>query len=135
MTFNSNKVEKMVRDKGIKVKDFFSYVYPDRSAVTSSGLKDIVNNQNPKAYTIERIADLLQCSIDELFERDSSYVINNSNNTIMGDNNSVGNVQISNNPEALMAVNNTLRDIIARQDKTIADLNNRIDQLIELAKK
>lgn len=135
MAFNSKKVEKMVREKGLKGKVFFGYVYPDRSNSTNASLADISKNTNPKADTIERIADLLQCSIDELFERDSNYVINNSNNTIMGDNNSVGNVQISNNPEALMAVNNSLRDIIARQDKTIADLNNRIDQLIELARR
>lgn len=37
-------------------------------------------------------------------------------------------------PELLQATVNHLRDIIVRQDKTIADLNRRIDQLIELAK-
>lgn len=127
MAFNGKKVVSIAKNKGIKAKDFMAYVYPDRSGNTS--YVDIGKNANPKAETIERIADLLQCPIDALFDREAAFTTNNVN----GDNNNVGNVSINSDPAVLMATNNHLRDIIARQDQTIADQNRRIDQLIELA--
>lgn len=134
MAFNSTKVEQLLHQKRCKVKDFFTYVYPNRKKKSNSSSTNIIDNSNPKADTIERIADFLGCSIDYLFDRESQYTINNRENQIIGDNNSVGNVQINSDPEVLMATNNHLRDIISRQDKTIAEQNRRIDQLIELAK-
>lgn len=131
MTFNSKKVEKIVRSRGIKAKDFFAFVYPDRSG-GNLGLTEIGKNDNPKANAIERIADLLHCTIDDLFEREHNYSINQVN----GDNNTLGDVHINTDPdpEVLMITNKHLRDIIERQDKIIAEQNRRIDQLIELAK-
>ncbi|MBP1531866.1 MAG: hypothetical protein ILA39_07055 [Bacteroidaceae bacterium] len=107
-----------------------AYVFPNRSGNTS--YKDVERNENPQATTIERIADLLQCPIDDLFDREVSYIRNH----ITGDNNTIGdgNIHIDATPEALMETNRHLRDIINRQDKTIEELNRRIDQLIELAK-
>lgn len=117
----------MVRSKGVKAREFFAYVYPERSG--NASYTDIAKNNNPKAETIERIADLLNCSIDELFDREKFITTNNVN----GDNNTVGNIHISSDPEVLMATVAHLRDVIARQDQTITDQNRRIDQLIELA--
>lgn len=129
MAFNSQKVEQMVRARGIKAKDYFRIVYPDRSGNVSYG--DISKNKNPGAEVVERIADLLQCSIDSLFDREPL----GAGNQVTGDNNNVGNISINTDPGVLMAANEHLRDVIARQDKTIEDLNKRIDQLIELAKR
>ena len=135
MAYNGEKVVKMVKARGIKAKDFVAYVYPGRSGNTS--FVDTKNNTNPKAETIERIADLLQCPIDDLFDREIKYVTNQ----VTGDNNTIGsNITISSDPEVLKASITHLTDTITRQDKTIErqqntidDLNRRIDQLIELA--
>ena len=129
MAYNSEKVSMMVRLKGIKAKDFFAFVYPDRSG--NASFHDILKNENPKADTIERIADLLQCPIDDLFDRENKYVTNQ----VTGDNNTVSSYNVTADPEVLAATNRHLRDVIERQDKTIAELNRRIDQLIELAKR
>lgn len=131
MAFNSLKVEQMVRSKGIKARDYFAFVYPERSG--NASFQDIGKNDNPKAETVERIADLLQCSIDELFDRGINYTTTQVN----GNHNIVGNGNINNNsdPELLMATINHLHDVITRQDKTIEEQNRRIDQLIELAKR
>ena len=129
MAFNSLKVQQMVRNKGIKAREYFAYVYPDRSG--NASFQDIGRNDNPKAETIERIADLLQCSIDDLFDRENKYVTNQ----VTGNNNTVSSYNVTADPEVLAATNRHLRDVIERQDQTIAELNHRIDQLIELAKR
>ena len=129
MAFNSLKVEQMVRSKGIKAREYFAFVYPDRSG--NASFQDIGKNDNPKAETIERIADLLQCPIDDLFDRETKYVTNQ----VTGDNNTVSSYNVTADPEVLAATNRHLHDVIERQDKTIAELNHRIDQLIELAKR
>jgi transcriptional regulator with XRE-family HTH domain len=129
MAFNSQKVEQLVRSKGVKAREFFAYVYPERSG--NASYTDIAKNNNPKAETIERIADLLQCPIDDLFDRETKY----ATNQVTGDNNTVSSYNVTADPEVLAATNRHLRDVIERQDKTIAELNHRIDQLIELAKR
>lgn len=129
MAFDSLKVEQMVRTKGIKAREYFAFVYPDRSG--NASFQDIGKNDNPKAETIERIADLLQCPIDDLFNRETRY----ASNQVTGDNNTVSSYNVTADPEVLAATNKHLRDVIERQDKTIAELNHRIDQLIELAKR
>lgn len=132
MAFNSEKVAQMVRDSGIKAKDYFRIVYPDRTKSGNVSYKNIAENDNPKAEVVERIADLLQCPIDFLFDRDAAR-----NNHVEGDNNTIGdgNIRIDGDPEVLRETNKHLRDIINRQDKTIEELNRRIDQLIELARR
>lgn len=129
MAYNSEKVSRLVRSKGLKAKDFFAFVYPERSG--NASFHDIESNTNPKADTIERIANLLQCPIDDLFDRETKY----ATNQVTGDNNTVSSYNVTADPEVLAATNRHLRDVIERQDKTIAELNHRIDQLIELAKK
>jgi transcriptional regulator with XRE-family HTH domain len=129
MAFNSKKVEQLVRSKGVKAREFFAYVYPERSG--NASYTDIAKNTNPKADTIERIAELLKCPIDDLFDRETRY----ATNQVTGDNNNVGNIHITSDPEVLEATVTHLRDVIARQDKIIADQNRRIDQLIELARR
>jgi len=129
MAYNSEKVSRLVRSKGLKAKDFFAFVYPERSG--NASFHDIESNTNPKADTIERIANLLQCPIDDLFDRETKY----ATNQVTGDNNTVSSYNVTADPEVLAATNKHLRDVIERQDKTIAELNHRIDQLIELAKR
>ena len=129
MTYNTLKVQQMVRNKGIKAREYFAYVYPDRSG--NASFQDIGKNDNPKAETIERIADFLQCPIDDLFDRENKYVTNQ----VTGNNNTVSSYNVTADPEVLAATNRHLQDVIERQDKTIAELNHRIDQLIELAKR
>lgn len=129
MAYNSEKVSRLVRSKGLKAKDFFAFVYPERSG--NASFHDIESNTNPKADTIERIANLLQCPIDDLFDRETKY----ATNQVTGDNNTVSSYNVTADPEVLAATNKHLRDVIERQDKTIAELNHRIDQLIDLAKR
>ena len=112
-------------------------VFPERTGNFS--WDQMEKSKNPEAATIEAIADFLHCSIDDLFDRDTTY----STNHVTGDNNTVGgNITISSDPHVLTATISHQHDTIERLDKTIEsqqktidDLNRRIDQLIDLAKR
>jgi len=129
MAYNGKKVVQIALNRGLKAKDFRAAVFPDRTGNFS--WKEIEKSTNPNAETIEATANLLQCSIDELFDREAPY----STNNVTGDNNIVSSYNVTADPEILAATNQYLRDVINRQDKTIVELNRRIDHLIELAKR
>lgn len=137
MPFNGKKVAKIAKDRKIKAKDFKAAVYANRSGNFS--WDQMEKSTNPNATTIEAIADFLHCSIDDLFDRNTSF----ASNHVTGDNNTIGStITISNDPQVLNTTISHLYDTIKRQDNTIErqqntidDLNRRIDQLIELAKR
>lgn len=130
MPFNGEKVYRLANAKRLKAKDFKRAVYPERSGNFSWG--EITEGANPTAVKLELMANLLECSIDELFDRDTRYPMT----SVTGDNNitAAGSVNISTDPNILLETNRHLNDVINRQDQTIKQLNRRIDQLIELAK-
>ena len=120
MPFNSEKVSQLIRSKGIKAKEYFSFVYPERSG--NASYTDIVKNFNPKAETIERIADLLQCPIDELFDRN---VDKSSGDRITADNNSTA-------FKGTYTCDPRLLDIIQARDRQLDMAQSQIDRLLEL---
>ena len=83
MAYNGKKVVQIALNRGLKAKDFRAAVFPDRTGNFS--WKEIEKSTNPNAETIEATANLLQCSIDELFDREAPY----STNNVTGDNNIV----------------------------------------------
>ena len=120
MPFNGKKVVALARNKGIKAKDFIAYVYPERSGNTSYA--DVEKNDNPKAKTVELMADILQCPIDELFDRDSALPV--------GDN-----ISAENNSMAFKGTNTCdprLLDIIQARDTQLDKAQSQIDRLIGL---
>lgn len=129
MPYNGKKVVQIARERGIKAKEFKAAVFPNRTG--SFSWDELKRVTNPNAETIEATADFLQCSIDALFDRKS----NPPTNQVNGDNNTVGSYNVTADPETIAATNRHLHEVIDRQDKTIDDLNHRIDQLIEIIKK
>ncbi len=119
MTFRGEKVAKLLRQKGIKAKDFFAYVYPERTG--NASFSDIKRNDNPKADTIERIADLLQCPIDELFDRDRSYTYEAAGDNITADNNSTA-------FKGTSTCDPRLLDIIQTRDRQLDKAQSQLDK-------
>lgn len=116
MPFNGKKVAAMAKKKGIKAKDFVAYVYPDRSGNTSYA--DVEKNDNPKARTVELMADILQCPIDELFDREVEVSA--------GDN-----ITADNNSTAFKGINTCdprLLDIIQARDRQIDKAQQHLDK-------
>ncbi len=124
MPFSGQKVAEKLRIKAIKAKDFFAYVYPERNG--NASFSDIIKNDNPKAETIERIADLLDCSIDELFDRAPAA------------GKSGDHIEATDNSTAFKGINTCdprLLSMIETRDRQIDKCQQQIDQLIELAKR
>jgi DNA-binding Xre family transcriptional regulator len=67
MAYNGKKTMAMIRQKGIKAKDFKAAVFPNRSG--SFTWAEIERAKDLNASTLEGIAELLDCSIDEFFDR------------------------------------------------------------------
>lgn len=130
MPFNGRKVADIAKKKKIKAKDFKAAAYPGRTGAFT--WKEIEKAKDPNSSTVEAIANLLDCSMDVLFDRESKYQAA----TISGDHNQIGNgnVNINTDPAVLMEVIRHQSDIIRRQDRTIDELNHKVDKLIELAK-
>lgn len=130
MPFNGKKVADIAKKKKIKAKDFKAAAHPGRTGAFNWG--EIVHAKNPNSSTVEAIADLLDCSMDVLFDREDRYQAAK----VSGDNNQIGNgnVSINTDPAILMEVIRHQSDIINRQDRTIEELNRKVDKLIELAK-
>ena len=96
--------------------------------------------------TIVKIADVIGCPIDELLRRQVPI-----SPFVSGNNNQIGNVNITNDPESLHQIIAAQKQIIDHQnaeikrmeqsareqlkvkDQQISDLGQRIDRLIELA--
>ena len=68
MPYNGKKVVDIARQRGIKAKDFKAVVFPNRTGAFT--WDELMRTSNPNAATIEATADLLGCSIDELFDRE-----------------------------------------------------------------
>lgn len=129
MAINGLKIISLAKKRGIKAKDFKAAVYPERTGAFS--WREFRAPVNPKASAIEAMANILGCSIDELFDRQTAGY-----NHVTGNNNTVGNVNINTDDAGILRAQlNVMQDIVRRQDKQIAQLNQRIDQLIELVKK
>lgn len=132
MPFNGSKVVQIARERKLKGVDFKKSVFPNRTGNFS--WDEIENSTNPNAATIEAIANILDCSIDELFDRPASTSVT------MGDH-----IEANENSTAFKGTNSCdsrLLDIIEsgnRQlDKAQSQLDKaqqQIDQLIEMAKR
>lgn len=63
--FDGKIIEKMLRDKGMKKKELLDAV----GWTSQSQLVQFVEG-NPTAQSLEKVADVLECSIDVFFKRD-----------------------------------------------------------------
>lgn len=104
--------------------------------------------KNIGVVMLEQIADTIGCSVDELLRRPMP-----SSHFVAGDNNQVGNINITNDPQSLHQIIAAQKQIIDHQDaeikrleqntkeqlhvkdQQIADLGKRLDRMIELAQR
>jgi peptidoglycan hydrolase CwlO-like protein len=132
MQINKEWIEELCRKYGIKPKQIRDVLWPNSK---KKQLGYFNYTKNPGVDYVEKIADVLNCSVDELLRRPLYRT-----QQITGDNNQVGNVNINNDVESLNMIIRSQSQVIAHQDEEIDRLNHQlktkdqqIDRLIKLA--
>jgi hypothetical protein len=136
-------IDELARKYGKRSKEVRDALWPDTPTKSLTYLNGV---QNMGVQTAITIADVLGCSVDELLRRPTP-----STALVSGNNNHVGNVSISNDPDTLLQIISAQKQIITHQeaeikrmeqstkeqlkvkDQQISELGKRIDRLIELA--
>lgn len=129
MRITKDWIVELAHSYGKRSKEIRDYLWPDAPA---RSLAYFDSYQNIGVKVAEQIADAIGCSVDELLRRKIPY-----SSSINGNNNSIGNVNINNDPESLHQIINAQQRIINHQDEEIQrmkdshkeELNRMSDQL------
>lgn len=116
MKIDSLWLKMLAKKQGIKAKDLRDALWPTHP---SRSLSYFDQYSNIGIETVEKIADVLNCSLDELMRRD-----NYATPTVQGNNNQVGNVHINSDVRILQST-------ITAQKKLITQLEKEINRLHE----
>ena len=65
--YNGKIIKKLLRERGLMIKDLLDYLYPDPKKRNGSITQ--IESGNPTVKTLEKIADFFQVSIDVFFDR------------------------------------------------------------------
>lgn len=146
MNITKEWLETLASIHGVKPKIVRDALWPD---TPNRSLAYFNSYKNIRVKYLEIIADTLKCSVDEILRRPYP---SSAGQTISGDNNHVGNVNINNDVESLKKIIDAQSQIITHQDaeikrmeqltreqlsakdQQISELGTRIDRLIDLAK-
>lgn len=133
---DTNRLQALIKARGMRERDFCTTMW---GSDTHRTVKEFTRRPNTTIGTAMKVCNLLDVSLDELFSGsekpgESPYIIGNQNIV----NSSVVNQDI----KSLQAEIRALRLVIREKDERIADLkkvkdelNQRVDQLIELAQR
>ena len=116
--FNGHKISKLLEERHLKKKSLIEYMqtYP-------SGLDAIIKDGNPRADTLEKIADFFRLPIDYFFDRNieisdlSPLITGNGNKIQHGD----GNIMIETQAKEI----EHLQQLLEEKERTIQILLNQ----------
>lgn len=136
MRIDADWVRHLGKKYGKKPKDLRDELWPDKP---SRSLSYLNMYKNIGIETVERIADIIGCTLDELVRREVP-----SPTSVHGNNNQVGNVHINSDVNTLNSIIESQKKLIRHQESEIqrltANMNQQlkakdeqIDRLIHLA--
>lgn len=123
MFLDKKWLEELLRKHGKLPKQLRDALWPDN---INKGLGYFNHTKNITLTTIEQIADVIGCSTDELLRRPTYPT-----SLVNGNNNQVGNVTVTNDPEALHQIIATQKQIIEHQDSEIKRLETNMQQQLK----
>lgn len=115
--YNPEIIYKMLLERGLQHKDLMKFLGKN----PKHSLRQSING-DPKASTLERIADFFSVPIDTFFERD---LPSNNGVIVSGVGNHAVNIRV-NSPEARVDV---LEALLSEKDKRIAILEELVEAL------
>lgn len=124
MYLDEEWLKELTRKYGKLPKQLRDALWPDN---VNKGLKYFNHTKNITLTTIEQIADVIGCTTDELLRRPVP-----SMSLVSGNNNQVGNVTVTNDPEALHQIIAAQRQIIEHQNSEIKRMETNMHQQLKV---
>ena len=124
MYLDKEWLEELLRKHGKHPKQLRDALWPEN---INKGLGYFNKTKNITLTTIEQIADVIGCSTDELLRRPSLPM-----SLVTGNNNQVGNVTVTNDPEALHQIIAAQRQIIEHQNSEIKRMETNMHQQLKV---
>jgi transcriptional regulator with XRE-family HTH domain len=121
--YNGQIIKDIAESRGLQLKEVFS-----EAKIKEGTFYQMVGPKgNPKADKLESIANVLECSVDDFFDRE---INNKSNISVNGHKNQVGNGNVmvesqANEIEHLKKLLEEKENMIAEKERTIRILMNK----------
>lgn len=93
--FNAQRIKEIIQKKELSQKEVIKRAGVSESTFYSLYRDGSQKNTNPTSNFLEAIADVLECKIDDFFDRREEYYIGYNINHIHGNGNKVGSVTLS----------------------------------------
>lgn len=113
--------------KGITKKELSIMLWGDTDSRTFAYLE---NRKNISSSVIEKIADILDCNIDDLFERE-----NRAKSNIEVSNNIFSSINVNSDPQIMLQTINLLNRSLADKEKEIERLGRLYDKIYDIIEK
>lgn len=117
--FNGQIIRKLMSDAGLTKKEFERRMFGSKS----TDLNHLEKAKNLRSDTLERLREVLKCSMDDFFTAPSWA--ENGKGTVVGSNNVLSTVAIGNE----MMEAQYLKELLLEKDKRISTLENYIKLL------
>ena len=123
--YNGQVLRKLIAEAGLTKKQFEEQVFQGKS----TGLYHVETATSVTCNTLERMRDVLKCSMDDFFT--TPEWATNKTGEVIGSNNVLSNVRINNSKMETQY----LKELIQEKDKRIKTLENYIKLLESKDKK
>ena len=125
MRITKDWIEELCKKYGVKPKFVRDSLWPDNKNRSLGYFDQYVN---VRIQYMETIADALGCTVDEVLRRPRPA----ASQFVTGDNNQIGNFNISNDVETLNQIIEAQKQIITHQDEEIKRLNENMKSQLEI---
>ncbi len=124
MYLDKEWLEELLRRHGKQPKSLRDALRPD---TINKAPRDFKHTKHSTLTTLEQIADVIGCSMDELLRRPALPM-----SLVSGNNNQVGNVTVTNDPEALHQIIAAQKQIIDHQNTELKRMEENMHQQLKV---
>lgn len=124
MAFSTSNVLKLMAIKGIGKKELATMLWGNSDTRSFAYLE---NRKNISSSILEKMADILDCSIDDFFERE-----NRNKNRIEVSNNIFSSINVNSDPQIMMQTIELLNRSLLDKEREIERLGALYDKLIHI---
>jgi NADPH-dependent 7-cyano-7-deazaguanine reductase QueF len=124
MRIDADWVRHLAQKYGKTPKEVRDQLWPEHPTRSLSYLNTY---ENFRVFTVEKIADVIGCTLDELVRREVPYPTN-----VSGNNNQVGNVHINSDVKSLNSIIESQKKLIKHQESEIQRISDQMKQQLKV---